>query len=367
MGEPIYIGLMSGTSVDSLDAIAARFKPHFHILGRHTEDMPQTLKEQILSLATPGDNELVRMAHVDAGIAQLSALAVNKLLDSQHLSPCDITAIGSHGQTIRHLPELGTSLQVGDPNLIAELTGITTIADFRRRDMAAKGQGAPLVPAFHKSLFSSTDHSKIILNIGGIANMTWLPANQSTVIGFDTGPGNMLMDAWIQRHHAQPYDESGKWAASGTQHQPLLTQLLSHRFFTVNVPKSTGREDFNLDWLDTEIAKVPGQIAANDVQATLLTLTATSIISAIRPYFSDDTQLYVCGGGAHNRELMTSFKKALGASRVHTTSALDLDPNWVEAAAFAWLAKQHMEKKAGNLTDVTGAIGQRILGGCYPA
>lgn len=367
--EGIYIGLMSGTSLDGIDAVAVRFSPEFELICSHSCELPEEVRRQILAICTPGDNEIDRMGLLDQTLAKLFAEAALKLIDKYGLNKDEIVAIGSHGQTIRHRPESAFTLQIGNPSLIAELTSITTVADFRPRDMAAGGEGAPLVPAFHKALFHSTEKPRIILNIGGMANITWLPADPSEeVLGYDTGPGNVLMDSWISRHLNRQYDAQGNWAATGTVDTLLLTQLLSLPYFGQSAPKSTGREQFNMMWLEAEIIRCNSPVSHQDIQATLLELTARSIVDQIQQFNRDIyPEVYVCGGGSHNDTLLNRISTLLPDNNVTTTQTLNLHPDWVEAAAFGWLAKQTLNNLPGNLPDVTGAKGERILGAIYPA
>ncbi|VAX09175.1 Anhydro-N-acetylmuramic acid kinase [hydrothermal vent metagenome] len=367
-----YIGLMSGTSVDSIDAVLLSIdntSPRLHSSHRHP--IPPALQQQTLALFVPGENELERMSQLDVRFGQLFADAVNALLKASNISTQQITAIGSHGQTLRHYPdnEFPNTLQIGDPNIIAELTGITTVADFRRRDMAAGGQGAPLVPAFHQALLQSDKINRVILNIGGIANITVLASDTGkTVTGFDTGPGNALMDAWILSQQQQPHDNNGAWAASGRVHQALLEQLLADAYFQQPPPKSTGRESFNLNWLERILLQFPKyspKPSAEDIQATLTELSAISIAQAILQYATESEQVLVCGGGVHNDYLMQRIRHHLPEQQLNSTLQAGIDPDWVEAMAFAWLAKQTLDGRAGNLPGVTGATHPVILGGIY--
>ncbi len=370
MSNSYYIGLMSGTSLDSIDAVLVEFEPQFRMLGELSSEIPEPLRQQILQLTLPGNDEIDRMGRVDLELGRCFAEASTQLLEQHAIEPSQVTAIGSHGQTIRHRPAAGFTLQIGDPNTIAEQSGITTVADFRRRDMAAGGQGAPLVPAFHRALFSRQGVHRIILNVGGMANLTWLPANQTQpVVGYDTGPGNVLMDAWIQRHLGQPYDKGGRWAATGQVNEILLSQLLALPYFAAPSPKSTGREQFNPQWLDAQLEECGLSIRPEDVQASLLELTARSAVNEIKRIYPHqrDLELYLCGGGSHNSLLLERFQVLLPESTVGTTEQLGLSPDWVEAAAFAWLAYRTMNRMSGNEPGVTGADGFRILGGIYPA
>ena len=366
----LYVGLMSGTSLDALDAVLAAFgQRSIRLLGQVSLPLPSRFRELLLSLCHPGDNEIERLCHADLAFARLAADAVRQLLNDSATPASAVCAIGSHGQTIRHYPALGTSVQIGDPNRIAEYTGITTVADFRRRDMAAGGEGAPLVPAFHQFLFRQRSSStRVLANIGGMANITVLPGEADRpVTGFDTGPGNTLIDGWCQRHLQCPYDAGGDWAATGRVDEALLEQLLSDPFFALRPPKSTGREYFHLDWLDAALAQtgkqgLPGEV----VQATLVELTACSLAQAIEASAPDCQSVYLCGGGVFNRTLVERIRAHLPDCQLADTAVLGLDPRWVEATAFAWLARQTQLGLAGNLPAVTRASGPRVLGGIYP-
>lgn len=364
-----YIGLMSGTSADAIDAVLVDFSAGTAIKQTFSHPYSSQTSRDIRELARPGTNEIERALALDVLLGELFADTALKLLQLAGISADQVAAIGSHGQTIRHRPATpdtpGFSWQIADPNIIAERTGIATIADFRRRDIAAGGQGAPLVPAFHQSVFQSTVRHRVIVNIGGIANLTWLPTS-GTVVGFDTGPGNTLMDAWIQQHQQRAYDAEGAWANSGEIHQPLLDDLLEDPFFTQSFPKSTGPEHFNLAWLTPKLLR--HSVAPEDVQATLLALTTHSIAQAISTLCPSGTaDIFVCGGGSKNHALMKSLQAQMPDFSVGSTALLGVDPMWVEALAFAWLAKQTTEGKPGNLAAVTGAKGARVLGGVYPA
>lgn len=367
--EDLYIGLISGTSVDCIDAVLVDFSGTSPTLVECIGyPIPQELKQNIKSLMLPGDNEIDRMGVADQLSGKLFADAALQILAKSKLKNSDITAIGSHGQTIRHRPkgELSEAftVQIADPNIIAERTGVTTIADFRRRDMASGGEGAPLVPAFHHAVFYSKDTSRIIINIGGIANITSIPT-QGEVIGFDTGPGNALMDEWIGLHKNKLYDQNGEWAATGAINQSLLKKLLQHPYFSQATPKSSGREMFTLPWLEKNLSEF-SNIDPQDVQATLLELTAVSICDHLNQLQQNSAlEIFICGGGAFNESLLNRLRKLLAPTEVRTTSALGIDPEWVEAMAFAWLAKQTIEKKPGNLATVTGAKRDLILGGVY--
>lgn len=369
----LYIGLMSGTSMDAIDAVLVDFSQGVRLRGTHSRPLPSALRQELSDLCQSGPDEIERMGRLDTELGEhFAAAALGVLKNSSHQA-ADVRAIGSHGQTIRHRPQgpHAFTLQIGSPAVIAEHAGIMVVADFRRRDMAAGGQGAPLVPAFHSNVFSSRHRHRIVLNLGGIANITVLPAgNTDAVRGFDTGPANMLMDAWCQLHKHQPYDTGGKWAASGTVNSELLAQMLAHPFFKRPAPKSTGREDFHLDWVQQALQKMNRRITTEDVQATLLELTAASIASAIDAIETTGLakgDLLLCGGGAFNTALWHRLQALLPSWELHSTADFGLAPTWVEATAFAWLARQTLLRLPGNLPAVTGAAGPRILGGIYPA
>lgn len=357
---------MSGTSLDGVDAVLAEIDPTGRIRLTHTQYLPyaDTLRAQLLALHTPQPDEIHLAAIAANELARLYAKAVAALLGE--ISPDTVRAIGCHGQTLRHRPADGYTLQIGNASLLAELTGITVVADFRSRDIAAGGQGAPLVPAFHAQALGAPGVHRVIANIGGIANITDLPVN-SEVRGWDTGPGNMLLDAWIKRHRGTHYDHDGAWATSGSVDTGLLDLLAAHAYLKQPPPKSAGREQFNLDWLDATLAGLGHAIDPADVQATLLEFTAMSLCDAVERECSTAKELYVCGGGAHNGMLMQRIHSRLPGVRVATTAALGIDPDWVEALAFAWLARQTQHHVPGNLPSVTGARGPRILGAIYPA
>lgn len=357
---------MSGTSLDGVDAVLAEIDPsgQIRLIRSHYLPYAGSLRAQLLALHTPQPDEIHLAAVTANELARLYAEAVSALLNG--IAPDSVRAIGCHGQTLRHRPADGYTLQIGNAALLAELTGIAVVADFRSRDIAAGGQGAPLVPAFHAQALQHPGIHRVIANIGGIANITDLPVD-GTVRGWDTGPGNMLMDAWIKRHHSADYDRDGAWAASGTPHPDLLQALANHPYLKLSPPKSAGREQFNLDGLDTTLNTLKQTIPPVDVQATLLEFTAMSLCDAVSRECSGAQELYVCGGGAHNSALMQRINALLPDLRVMTTAALGIDPDWVEALAFAWLARQTLHREPGNLPAVTGARGERILGAIYPA
>ena len=364
-GQPsLYLGLISGTSADGIDAVLVRFAPRLEVLAARTFPYPDGLRERVLALArNRAEVTLDEFGSLDVEIGERFAAAASTLLQDAGVAPHDVAAIGSHGQTVCHRPlaPLRFTLQLGDPNVIAERTGIATVADFRRADVAAGGQGAPLLPALHAAVLADAAAPRAILNLGGIANLTLLVPGKA-VLGFDTGPANCLLDAWSQQVRGTPRDEGGAWARSGRADGLLLERLLEDSYFGSSPPKSTGREYFNLDWLD---ARLPAGLDAADIQATLLQLSARSIANALRESAPDVRELYACGGGVHNRELMGALRAALPDVGIDTTAALGLDPDFLEAVGFAWLARARLANIPGNLPSVTGARGPRILGGIY--
>jgi len=362
-----FIGLMSGTSMDAVDAVLVDFNQSSpKLIATYSQTLPQDLKQELLALCTPGNNEINRMGELDVKMGKLFAATTNHLINAAGISAKEITAIGSHGQTIRHHPnnQYPFTLQIGDPNVIASETGITTVADFRRRDIAAGGQGAPLAPGFHNAIFRNNKQDRVILNLGGIANITFLAKDlDAPVIGFDTGPANTLLDAWINLHLNKAFDQDGAWAASGEVNQGLLNALLTDPYFALPFPKSTGREYFNLDWLTKYLTSF--QLSSADVQATLCELTASSIIDAINKTTKTNTQILICGGGIKNSFLIERIKSNSKQHSIHSTAEFDVPPEWIEAMAFAWQAKQTIENKPGNLPSVTGAKETVVLGGIY--
>lgn len=369
-GREIYIGLMSGTSLDAVDAAAIEFihgRPHF--LGAINTEIPDDLRKKIIALCKSGGNEIEQLGELDYQLGELFSNATLQLLNKQQLSSDQVTAIGSHGQTLRHRPHARYpfTIQAGSAALIAQRTGITTIADFRSRDIAAGGEGAPLVPAFHALLFDSKKEQRCILNIGGIANLTFLSGSEGAAVsGYDCGPGNLLMNAWCERHRQQPYDANGEWAMSGRVQQPLLQKLLQEAYLKRPAPKSTGRELFNIEWLDQHLEHLPS-MSLQDVQATLCEFTAKCIATAINRHPTAISAVYVCGGGVHNQYLMQRLVVLLKTIPIHSSNKIGLDPDWVEACAFAWLARQALNGATGNLPEVTGAKQPVILGAIYPA
>jgi anhydro-N-acetylmuramic acid kinase len=361
----LYIGLMSGTSLDGVDAVLADFsQPIPKVLATFDTPYPATLRKKVLSLCSPGSDEIDAMGELDIELGHWFADTVIQLLQQAGKKNQDIIAIGSHGQTIRHRPELPHpfSLQIGDPNTIAYDTGITTIGDFRRLDIAAGGQGAPLVPAFHQAVFSDKHEDRVILNIGGIANITRLACNGDAVIGFDTGPGNVLIDSWMQAYYEKPYDADGEKARSGEIQTDLLEYMLSDPFFQIPPPKSTGREHFNIKWINERMHKT---MSARDILTTLVELTAITSADAIKNHSPQTQTCFVCGGGAKNAYLMERIRSHLPGIRVSTTDEIGLASDWVEATAFAWLAYRRINKLPGNLPAVTGAQAPVLLGAIY--
>jgi len=361
----LYLGLMSGTSMDAIDASLVDFdvKPLRVVASSATRFDPQ-LKTRIAALLESPDRvALDELGQVDVALAQAFAGAANRLLETAGISPSAVTGIGSHGQTLRHRPDLPLPFtwQIGDPNTLVEMTGITVVGDFRRRDVAAGGQGAPLLPVFHDHVFRSDEEDRVIVNVGGIANVTIL-SRDTTVTGFDTGPGNRLLDAWISQHQGLEYDEDGRWASTGSCDATLLQQLLDEPYLGLRPPKSTGRELFNLPWLRTKLGLFARR--PEDVQATLLELTAVTIAAAVRQY-APGAALYVCGGGARNQRLLNAIGARVAPSPVASTAVLGLDPDYVEAVAFAWFAERTLAGLTSSAGSVTGAHGARILGGVY--
>lgn len=356
-----YLGLMSGTSLDGVDAALVVFESaRPRLAATHFLPYPADLRAELLALNGPVPDELHRAALAANALAELYALACAPLL-----ARGPVAAIGCHGQTLRHRPAEGYTLQIGNPARLAERTQCTVVADFRSRDIAAGGQGAPLVPAFHAQALAASDEHRVIVNIGGIANLTDLP-HDARVRGWDTGPGNLLLDGWIQRHRNENWDCGGAWAARGQVNATLLAALFEHEFFARPLPKSAGREEFNLAWLEQVLASRPG-LAPVDVHATLAEFTASAIARDIDAHCPGAQAVYVCGGGAHNHHLLTRLQALLPGVRVASTATLGVDPDWVEAIAFAWLARQCLLGLPGNLPAVTGAAGLRVLGAIYPA
>ncbi|MDB5928812.1 MAG: hypothetical protein JWR60_519 [Polaromonas sp.] len=374
------IGLMSGTSLDGADGVLVDFsagKPQ--VVASASEPFASGFRAELLALNTPSHNELHRAALAGNQLAAVYARVVAALVDkaaAQGIEASQVKAIGAHGQTVRHQPQrlsgepggTGYTLQLNNPALLAELTGIDVVADFRSRDVAAGGQGAPLVPAFHQGVFSRADAGVAVLNIGGIANLSVLPPAGAAfpVLGFDCGPGNALMDAWCLRHTGQPFDAGGAWAASGRLIPALLASLLNEPYFSLPIPKSTGRDLFSLDWLAQKLQPFADE-RPEDIQNTLTELTASTCAACAGSYAKESKELIVCGGGAFNLYLLERLQAALPQLRVSTSDQHGLPPLQVEAAAFAWLARQMLRRQPGNLPGVTGAAGLRVLGALYPA
>jgi anhydro-N-acetylmuramic acid kinase len=360
---------MSGTSIDAIDVVIAQIdEQQIKVVAANTHSIPLNIKQAIFELCQPGDNEIDRMGKLDHQLGSLFAEAASRLIEQSNINPDHIKAIGSHGQTIRHRPntDYPFTLQIGNPALITQLSNITTVADFRRADMAAGGQGAPLVPAFHDALFSHQTKNRVILNIGGMANISILPSDENLdVNGFDTGPGNVLLNAWVSTHKQQPYDENGVWSSSYTYSETLLNKLLQHPYFKKQPPKSTGREMFDLPWVNQILSEMNETIKPGTVQSTLCELTARSIADAIQHYAPETSEILVCGGGAHNRDLISRIEHHSQIT-VKLTDEFGIKADYVEATAFAWFARQTLHMEPANLPSVTGAKHPVILGAIYP-
>lgn len=365
----LFIGLISGTSADGIDAALCSFAPGPQLRAGVTCAYPPAIREAIVRMSQGQATEsLDAIGELDHAVAECFAAAASTLIERAKVSTARIAAIGSHGQTLRHRPdsERPFTWQLGDPSLIAEHTGCTVVADFRRRDMAAGGQGAPLLPGLHAALLRSEHEERAVLNLGGIANITLLP-RQGAVRGFDTGPANCLLDAWHARHRGGRFDSGGLWAASGEADHALLERLLSEPWFGRPAPKSSGRETLNLDWLAQRAGQRLQQLSPEDVQATLLGLTVESVCAALLREQPATQRLLVCGGGVHNKTLLDAISARLPGLRVESSAAEGVDPDLLEAMGFAWLAHATLSGRPGNLPEVTGARGARLLGGIYPA
>jgi anhydro-N-acetylmuramic acid kinase len=364
----LYLGLISGTSMDAIDAALVDIDGTRCALTQAlSRPYAEAARSQLFALINAPDRcHLDAVGQLDTEIGEAFAAAALDLLHEAGVAASEVAAIGSHGQTLRHHPqgEHPFTWQLGNPHLIAERTGITTVADFRRRDIAAGGEGAPLMPAFHQAVLASPDENRAVINIGGIANLTWLP-RAGTVVGFDTGPGNCLMDAWASRHLGVAFDRDGAWAANGRTHAELLERLFTEPYFAAEPPKSTGRELFNMSWLERHLETFADAPKPADVQATLAELTARSIAEACGRA-GKMQRVLLCGGGSHNLELRRRLAAHLPRTRVETTAALGLDPDHVEATGFAWLAYRALSGLAGNLPSVTGAQRSVILGAIHP-
>ncbi len=360
----LFVGLMSGTSMDGIDAALVDLgAPRIRLLESVHHSFDPELRASLLDLNRAGDNEIDRAARLGNELGRRYASAVDELLRKSRTPASEVSAVGCHGQTVRHRPELGYTTQIGNAALLAELCGIRVVADFRSRDVAAGGQGAPLVPAFHAGVFGSQDEDRVVLNLGGIANLTFLPRG-GAVSGFDCGPGNCLLDLWAERHLGTPFDERGQWAAGVQPIDELLQRLLDEPYFRAPPPKSTGRDLFNAAWLDARLAP---HYDPRSVQATLLELTARTVAQACERHGDRFARVVVCGGGARNAALMRRLNELLAPAAVETSERHGIDPQLVEAAAFAWFASQAVEGEACDLRGVTGARGPRVLGAIYPA
>jgi len=357
--------------MDGVDAALVEFSnDNIKLVNNHSHNIPSALKEKLICLSlNSADANIDMLGEADTELGLLFADAANALLEKSNFNAQQITAIGSHGQTIRHRPDLKNnfSIQIGDANRISYNTNILTVADFRRKDMAAGGEGAPLAPAFHQQVFYSAKENRAVLNIGGISNLTFLPKDKKQPsFGFDSGPGNGLMDAWIQQYKNKCFDEKGAWAASNVADEQLVNLLMQDNFISNAPPKSTGREHYNLHWLKQQLAKINTHLDAGQIQSSLCQFTCDSIIYAIEKYLPNIDTLIVCGGGTHNENLMHQLSKKLNTTKLASSEDYDVHPDWVEAIAFAWLAKQTLNNKPGNLPAVTGAKQAVILGAIYP-
>lgn len=375
MVNRLFIGLMSGTSLDGVDGVLVAFSdtPPLEVRAHIHRAFPTEFAAELLALNTAGNNELHRAALAGNAVSQAYAEVVRSLLEIAKVTPSEVVAIGAHGQTVRHCPGafdgIGYTVQLCNGALLAELTGIDVIADFRSRDVAAGGQGAPLVPAFHRAAFGRNNDSMAVLNIGGMSNLSVLGTDGGT-FGFDCGPGNVLMDHWCALHRGEPYDRDGAWAAAGSVQETLLGVMQNDAYFSIPPPKSTGRDLFNAVWLSQCLDRTGAMglaLDAVDVQTTLTELTAWCCQQSIAQYTPAASRLLVCGGGAYNVELMRRLAQRLPQMKIEPTEALGLAADQVEAVAFAWLASAWVDRHAGNLPTVTGARGPRILGALYPA
>nr|VFJ67419.1 MAG: anhydro-N-acetylmuramic acid kinase [Candidatus Kentron sp. FW] len=366
----LFIGLLSGTSMDGIDAALVDFSNRNPILvASRAHPIAVKIRQRLIAACGNRQGYPDELASLDVLLGHLFADAALGLIGQTGNHPSEIRAIGTHGQTIRHRPDIETpfSLQIADPNIIAERTGITTVADFRRRDMAAGGQGAPLVPAFHDAIFRKVGENRIVVNIGGISNITILPGQQNEQIGgFDTGPGNTLLDAWAMVHLGTPMDTNGRWAKQGKSRGKLLDRFRDDRYFSAPPPKSTGRERFNLDWVEKCIADIHPTPTPVDIQRTLCDLTVTTLRDAIVGHAPTCREILICGGGAKNPLLLQGLREQFPNALVDTTNRYGVDPDWVEAMAFAWLARQRLENLPGNVPSVTGARHPVVLGAIYP-
>src|SRR6185437_7343877 len=369
MPRELFAGVMSGTSLDGVDAVIADFAPRSgkpcETLGAAHIGFPSLLRDELLALQQPGNNELARAGAAANMLAELYADAIARALAAAKIAAPDVRAAGVHGQTLRHRPDRGFTVQLNNPARVAEKSGMVVVADFRSRDVAAGGQGAPLVPAFHAALFARPDRHRVIVNVGGIANITDLPRD-GAVHGFDTGPGNVLSDLWCARNRGTTFDAQGAWAATGKPNRALLDVLLDDPFFAAPPPKSTHRDKFNLQWLEARLAVAHIDDEAENIQATLVALTARTIADAIRAYAAGAEQVLACGGGANNLTLMKYLRREVEPRELGTTADEGVPVEQVEALAFAWLAREAVAGRPANLPEVTGAKGRRVLGAIYP-
>jgi len=366
---PLFVGVMSGTSMDAVDAVVVELTETApRLIAQSHCDWPTTLRERLQALAAGSPIEAKAFALLDREVGEFFARVVCGMLQAHSIDPARIEAIGCHGQTVAHAPEdrFASTLQIGDANVLAENTGITAVNDFRRRDMAAGGQGAPLAPAFHAAILRDASEDRVVLNLGGIANVTLLPADRGLpVVGFDTGPANCLMDGWIGRWQGLPFDRDGEWAASTQPDTELLAHLRADPYFAKPPPKSTGTQYFSARWLEKKLSETRQRPAAG-VQSTLLALTCGTVADAIREHAPATGRILVCGGGAYNGHLIQQLGERLDVP-IESTAGYGVDPEWMEAMAFAWLAERALDGLPGNLPSVTGAIGPRILGAVHPA
>jgi anhydro-N-acetylmuramic acid kinase len=369
MPGELFVGVMSGTSLDGVDAVVADFSGRggraCELLGIASRPFPRELRAELFALQAPSADEVARAARASNALADAYAEAIAGALSVARVDAADVAAAGVHGQTVRHAPHEGWTLQLNNAARVAERTGMTVVADFRSRDIAAGGEGAPLVPAFHAALFARADEHRVVVNLGGIANVTDLPP-AGLVRGFDTGPGNVLLDAWHARHRGAPFDRDGAWSASGRVDDALLARMLADQYFARTPPKSTGRDRFNAAWIDARLAEFAAPIAPADVQASLVALTARSIAAAIDEHCAGASLVYLGGGGANNAALVAALARALAPRRVQTTDAAGVPVSAIEPLAFAWLARETLAGRPGNLPEVTGAKGPRVLGAIYP-
>jgi len=369
MSSQLYIGLMSGTSMDAVDCVLADISETTNVIDFINVDISSELKNDLLEICQEsGNNLLKKLGETDIALGRLFASAAISILEKNQINANQIQAIGSHGQTVYHQPpgqsDYPFSIQIADPNSIAVLTGITTVADFRRKDMALGGQGAPLLPVFHQHLFKSTETDRIILNIGGMANITLLRKDDNHITGFDTGPGNILLDCWIQKNLNQNFDQNGNWAAGGKANTELLEFLLDDPYFAAPAPKSTGREYFNQEWLNRVLKDYAKDISAQDVQATLIELTATTVAQAIQGV-TEEAEVIICGGGVRNKQLIACLENQLESFKVTSSNAYGVNSDALEAFAFAWFAKHTLQNQALDFTSITGSSRPHVVGGIY--